>query len=277
MANQRTRLNPKSKPITSVPDPLRPAIFGPPPLLPGEDAAVYDAFYARICAAVNPTDILEEILVNDVASLEWEVLRWRRWKLSLIETRGLAALEEFLSSELADNHFDLYAKDFVEVLTDTLQENFEEGQTEDSAQELAHRTAQNDPEAVDKVNTILAAAEMSMSDILNRAQSIRVEKLALGYARRQPQAVKLVDKVLDGAGRTMDGLISETMAVKLDDIERIDRNTAIAETRRNASLREIDRRRAMLGQALRRSVQEIEDGEFEVVKLAPAQGETRDQ
>ena len=253
-------------------------MFGPPPLLPGEDAAVYDAFCAGICAAVNPIDMVEEILVNDVASLEWEVLRWRRWKLSLIEARGLAALEDFLSSELADNHFDLYAKDFEEVLTDTLQENLAEGQTEDSVRELAHRSASNnDPEADDKVNTLLDTAGLSMDDILNRAQSIRVEKLAQGYARRQPQAVKLVDKLLDGAGRTMEGLIAEAMAEKLDDIERLDRLTTIAETRRNASLREIDRRRAMLGEALRRSVQKIEDGEFEVVKLAPAQGETSDQ
>ena len=98
MANQRTRSSPKSKPITSVPDPLRSAMFGPPPLLPGDNAAVYDAFCARICAAVNPIDMVEEILVNDVASLEWEVLRCRRWKLSLIKALGLAAFCHFRCS-----------------------------------------------------------------------------------------------------------------------------------------------------------------------------------
>jgi hypothetical protein len=40
------------------------------------------------------------------------------------------------------------------------------------------------------------------------------------------------------------------------------RLTTIAESRRNASLHEIDRRRAVLGETLRRSVQEIEDGEL---------------
>ena len=60
---------------------------------------------------------------------------------------------------------------------------------------------------------------------------------------------------------------------ELDYIERIDRLTAIAESRRNASLREIDRRRAVLGETLRQSVQEIEDAEFKVIETTPAKGE----
>ena len=55
-------------------------------------------------------------------------------------------------------------------------------------------------------------------------------------------------------------------------IERIDHLITIAENRRNASLREIDRRRAVLGESLRRSVQEIEDAEFEVIETTPAKG-----
>ena len=56
---------------------------------------------------------------------------------------------------------------------------------------------------------------------------------------------------------------------ELDKIERIDRLITVAETRRNAMLREIDRRRAVLSEALRRQVQEVE-GEFEVVEKTPA-------
>ena len=59
---------------------------------------------------------------------------------------------------------------------------------------------------------------------------------------------------------------------KLDDIERIDHLITIAVNRRNASLREIDRRRAVLGESLRRSVQEIEEAEFEVIEGTPAKG-----
>jgi hypothetical protein len=68
----------------------------------------------------------------------------------------------------------------------------------------------------------------------------------------------------------MDTLVADALAEKLDDIERIDRLTTIAESRRNASLHEIDQRRVVLGETLRRSVQEIEDGEFEVIETTPA-------
>ena len=51
------------------------ALFGPPLLIEGEDAAAYDQLLARICAAEKPVDIIDEIFIADVVSLEWEVLR----------------------------------------------------------------------------------------------------------------------------------------------------------------------------------------------------------
>jgi hypothetical protein len=42
------------------------ALFGPPPLIEGEDAAAYDQLLARICAAVKPVDIIDEIFIADV-------------------------------------------------------------------------------------------------------------------------------------------------------------------------------------------------------------------
>ena len=37
------------------------ALFGPPPVIEGEDAAAYDQLLARICAAVKPVDVIYEI------------------------------------------------------------------------------------------------------------------------------------------------------------------------------------------------------------------------
>ena len=127
------------------------SLFGPPLLLEGEDPAAYDEFVGRVCAAIRPADVIDEMFIADIVALEWEVLRWRRWKWIWIRERGLEGLDE---------------------------------------------------------------------------------------------------------------------------IERLDRLTAIAETRRNAALREIDRRRAVLGQTLRRSVQEIEDSEFKVIGTIPVKGKT---
>ena len=272
MSIERIRLNPKSKKITSAPAPVqRLALFGPPPLLPGEDDAAFDALFARIHAAVKPVDIIDEMFVDDLVSLEWLVLRWRRLKSSLIRTRGLAALEEFLRPVIDYDH---YENDFEERLTEILLEILAEDQTEDSAEELAHQCARNESDAVGKVNVLLDANGMSMNDILNTARAIRTKTIAQGYARREPQAVKQVHELLDEAGRTIDDLVAEALLKKLDDIDRFDRLTAIAETRRNASLHEIDRRRATLGAALRRSVQEVEDGEFEVIETTPTKGKS---
>jgi hypothetical protein len=68
----------------------------------------------------------------------------------------------------------------------------------------------------------------------------------------------------------MHDIMAEGLRESIDDTERIDRLITIAENRRNVSLREIDRRRAALGDALRRSVQEAEDAEFEVIETSSA-------
>ena len=96
------------------------ALFGPPPLLEGEDAAAYDQLLARICAVVKPVDIIDEMYIADVVSLEWEVLRWRRLKSSLIRACGLKALEGFLAEQL-ENHYGLYADHFANHLAEILQ------------------------------------------------------------------------------------------------------------------------------------------------------------
>ena len=72
------------------------ALFGPPLLIEGEDAAAYDQLLDRICAAVKPVDIIDEMFTADVVSLEWEVLRFRRLKWCLIRANALEALENFL-------------------------------------------------------------------------------------------------------------------------------------------------------------------------------------
>ena len=42
------------------------ALFGPPLLLEGEDAAAYDELLARVCAAIKPVDVIDEMLIADI-------------------------------------------------------------------------------------------------------------------------------------------------------------------------------------------------------------------
>jgi hypothetical protein len=244
------------------------ALFGPPLLLEGEDAAAYDQLLARICAAVKPADVIDEMFVADVVSLEWEVLRWRRLKWSLIRARANEVLEDLVRKNL---EYDLYAEHFADQLAEILRDNVPEDKAED-AQMLARACARNEPDAVDNVEKFLARIDRDMDDVLDGARARKAKELVQEYVGREPDAVTLIDQLLTGAGKSMDGLTADVIAERLDVIERIDRLTTIAESRRNASLHEIDRRRAVLGETLRRSVQEIEDGEFEVIETTPAEG-----
>jgi hypothetical protein len=243
-------------------------LFGSAPLLlPGEDDDAYHEFFNRVRTAINPVDIIDEMFIADVVSLEWEVLRWRRLKSNLMQTRGLEALERFLSKHL--DYYDHCQTHFEQDLAEILQDNLAEGQTEVDAQVLAHKCAHDEPDADDKVNQILAGINLDMGDILKHARARKAEQLAQDYLQRKPGAIKLIDKLLASAGSSIDALMVQVLPGELDKIERIDRLTTVAETRRNAMLHEIDRRRVVLGEALRRQVQEVE-GEFEVVEKTPA-------
>jgi len=136
-------------------------LFGPPLLIEGEDAAAYDQLLARIFAAVKPVDIIDEIFIADFASLEWEALRLRRLKWSLIRARGLKALEDFMGENL---DYDLYSENFADDLAEILQENLPEVQAKD-AHTLARECAQNKADAVDKVARILAGIELDMDEV----------------------------------------------------------------------------------------------------------------
>ena len=242
------------------------SLFGPPPLLEGEDAAAYDEFYGRVCAAVKPADIIDEMFIDDAVYLEWEVLRWRRSKSSWMRERGLKALQGFLREELNYKH---YRERFADDLAEILQGNL----PDDQAQTLARACAWNESDADDKVNEILDRIGRSMNYLLQCAKAHEAEELTHKYGRREPATVKFIDKLLVAAGSSFGSLMVKALPEELENIERIDRLTTIAESRRNTMLREIDRRRVMLGQTLRRQVEEVE-GEFEVIEKAPAEAKS---
>jgi hypothetical protein len=98
------------------------------------------------------------------------------------------------------------------------------------------------------------------------------ETLAEASAVHKSDEAEQVDKTLASAGLSMDAVMAQTLSHKLDDIERIDHMTAIAEARRNATLREIDRHRETLGQKLRRAVPQLEDAQLRVLESPSIDG-----
>ena len=154
----------------------------------------------------------------------------KRWKISWVKTLATICTSE----------------DFADDLAEIFQDNLPEDQV-DFAQTLARECAQSEADAVNKVNKILAGIGLNMDQVLDDAKGRKAKELVQEYVRREPDAVTLVDGLLTDAGVSMDGFMARSLGNKLDDIERIDRLISIAESRRDASLHEIERRRAVLG------------------------------
>jgi hypothetical protein len=271
---ERRRLNSQNNSRSMTSNPTKLIVFGRPQLLEDEDIAAYDELVARLCAAVKPTDIIYEIYIADVIALEWEVLRWRRFKFSRMRAHGLKALEDFLNGNL---EYHLYSEHFANDVAEILQENLPRDELKD-ARKLAQACARNQPDAVEKVERVLFGIDMDvgitrrMDKILGDARARKAKELMQECARRESNAINLVDEILARAGLGMDDLLADALSDHLDEIEAIDRLIASTESRRNAALREIERRHALLGERLRRSLQEIDDGGFEVIESSPDKG-----
>jgi hypothetical protein len=80
-----------SKPISASRSKTLSRLFGPPPILEGEDPAVYAKFLADVSAYVKPTNIIEKFWIRDVVDLTWEIIRLRNFKTSFLN--GNAFLE----------------------------------------------------------------------------------------------------------------------------------------------------------------------------------------
>jgi antitoxin component HigA of HigAB toxin-antitoxin module len=141
------------------------------------------------------------------------------------------------------------------------------------AREWARKYARDEPDAIKEVDKLLDAARLDINEIEDSAKEHRAEELAEAYARREPDVLKKVTNLLASSGRTMDDLMASAVAENADSLtslERLDHLITVAEARRNAMLREIDRHRAALGEALRRNLQEVE-GKFTVIEKMPAE------
>jgi hypothetical protein len=168
-------------------------LFGPPPLLPGENRTDFDNLLERFARDEKPTDTMEHAWVWDIAIFTWEILRYRRYVAGLYAVNRVRGLQ---------------------IVLRPLHGN------------------ENLPELLDR------------------------------WVQRDPDATEYVATLLRRAGLTMDDVMAQTLSVKISDIERIDGIVMRLEARRNSVFREIERRRTRFGTALRRSVDEIEDGEF---------------
>jgi hypothetical protein len=196
-----------------------------------------------------------------------------RLQTTLLRAVSHNELERFLNEAIGE---ELYWKDFEEGLAEALQDRLPEDQA-DRAENLGRQYAAADRGAIEEVLNLFDGGVREVETILNQAKAEKAAQLARDYARKVPAAVKRVNKILASHARMMDGfavdaLVNNIGTSQIDCLtasERMGGRASIAEARRNASFREIDRHRQELGEALRRSLPTIEDGEFRVIEPTP--------
>jgi hypothetical protein len=80
------------------------APFARPPLLITESADEFAALHAALVQEIKPNGIIEQIYLDDLASLVWEIQRLRRYRTGIVNTAFRAALESLLKRLLLTPH-----------------------------------------------------------------------------------------------------------------------------------------------------------------------------
>jgi len=70
--------------------------FGPPPLLRGEDEALYRALLSEVERMIEPKTILDRMDARDITDKIWEAQRYKRLEPRLIESASVSALAHVL-------------------------------------------------------------------------------------------------------------------------------------------------------------------------------------
>jgi hypothetical protein len=212
------------------------ALFGPPPILEGEDAAAYDELVTRMIEDVKPRDIIEKILIRDIVDLQWQIIRLRRFGCKLLA----AAMTAVLASEL---------RPLLQSGSDEDETSTDSGDYDESSGDSGDCESSAGPGDYDESS---AAYELA-------------KELAQDWTRREPRALTEVDRLLASVGRDIDAVMVDAFVSKLDEIQRIEYLITTDEARRNAALRELDRHRSTLAHGLREKIDQIESTEPQVI------------
>lgn len=163
---------PNSTIVSSAGTAARLSLLGGRPLFAGEDEIAYDQLLARVFAAVKPADVIEEIWIQDIADLSWEVVRLRRLKAELLTSSAHKGLRRVLNALLGDQE----------------------------AQNLTQQWAAQIPEALEEVKGILAGADMTMDVVMVQTLSVvidqfeRVDRMIMSAEMRRNAALREIDR-----------------------------------------------------------------------------------
>ena len=94
------------------------------------------------------------------------------------------------------------------------------------------------------------------------------------WSVRDQDAIEEIDTLLEAGNLSMEAVAAQALAEIIDKVERIDQMITVSEARRNATLREIERRRSFFAHALRDATKPAEDVEFTELDAPQFEAET---
>jgi hypothetical protein len=177
----------------------RVAGIAPAPLLPGEQEAEYATHVARIVAAAQPRDAIEDLLTRDVIDLSWDVLRLRRLKAGLLRGAISSSIyqvmcrlgyEDDFAGELAAN-WAAGKKAAQRTVAAALQK------AQLTMEDVMAETLQDKIDSFERFDRLLASSETRRNNAL---REIERHRAALGAAVRQA----VDDEIQDAEFRDVD-------------------------------------------------------------------------
>jgi hypothetical protein len=118
-----------------------------------------------------------------------------------------------------------------------------------------------------KAGLLTSVMSEGMGRILNQLLDWEeAHELSEAWSARDPEAIKSVEELLAARGLTMELAAARGFEARIDTFEQIDRMAMATEARRNSALRELERHRTSLAQALRQASDEVIEAEYQDVK-----------
>jgi hypothetical protein len=182
----------KSKSHSSSKAFRRPHLFGPPPILEGEDAGAYYELFDRVFSAVAPTNFIEEIWVRDLVDVTWAMFRWRRILAALTSAEVWEEVNDQASSR---------AEAEIELMEGTEKEELDKLLDSESGVSWETRVTQN-PRANEKFQELWSAAKSTLDTDLLQAKVLRrnlhviepIESLIATAQQRIDEVIRELDR-----------------------------------------------------------------------------------
>jgi hypothetical protein len=165
-AKPTTAIQAVATPAYAVPEQVR-ALLGPSWLIEGEDPKLYDELLGRVGAAVQPTDIIDWLLLKDIVAITWEIQRSRRQRETVVRMGRLKAIEQILEQVVPPAG-----------MMGRIERN-------DDISRLASEWLNGDAKANRRVLALIAGAGFSPNDVI--AHTLTVQAKELGRIDDQTQ------------------------------------------------------------------------------------------